>query len=192
MLYDEPTSALDPEMIKEVLDVIQALSREGMTSVIVTHEMAFARRIADRVMFVDGGRIVDNALTADFLWRRDKSPRSKLSGTDSLSLKACADRSVACSRRSARRADHVQERLSAFVFRDRHRALERGWQRRWILHTFAVTARGLADPLERRELVEVNERRPVAPRRSPASVHGEGRALDRSPHAVVHDDEEHR
>jgi len=66
MLYDEPTSALDPEMIKEVLDVIQALSREGMTSVIVTHEMAFARRIADRVMFMDGGRIVDNALTADF------------------------------------------------------------------------------------------------------------------------------
>jgi polar amino acid transport system ATP-binding protein len=66
MLYDEPTSALDPEMIKEVLDVIQALSREGMTSVIVTHEMAFARRVADRVMFMDGGRIVDNALTVNF------------------------------------------------------------------------------------------------------------------------------
>ena len=66
MFYDEPTSALDPEMIKEVLDVIQALSREGMTSMIVTHEMAFARRVADRVMFMDGGRIVDNAPTADF------------------------------------------------------------------------------------------------------------------------------
>jgi len=66
MLYDEPTSALDPEMIKEVLDVIQTLSREGMTSVVVTHEMAFARRVADRVMFMDGGRLVDNAPTAAF------------------------------------------------------------------------------------------------------------------------------
>jgi polar amino acid transport system ATP-binding protein len=66
MLYDEPTSALDPEMIKEVLDVIQALSREGMTSMIVTHEMAFARRVADRVLFMDGGRIVDDLATPDF------------------------------------------------------------------------------------------------------------------------------
>jgi polar amino acid transport system ATP-binding protein len=66
MLYDEPTSALDPEMIKEVLDVIQELSREGMTSVVVTHEMAFARRVADRVVFMEAGCIVDDAPTADF------------------------------------------------------------------------------------------------------------------------------
>src|SRR5262245_57608005 len=63
MLYDEPTSALDPEMMTEVLDVIQELSREGMTGIIVTHEMAFARRVSDRVVFMEQGRIVDNALT---------------------------------------------------------------------------------------------------------------------------------
>jgi polar amino acid transport system ATP-binding protein len=66
MLYDEPTSALDPEMIKEVLDVIQDLSREGMTSVVVTHEMAFARRVADRVVFMESGYIVDDAPKSDF------------------------------------------------------------------------------------------------------------------------------
>ena len=66
MLYDEPTSALDPEMIKEVLDVIQDLSREGITGMVVTHEMAFARRIADRVLFMDAGQIVDDAPSADF------------------------------------------------------------------------------------------------------------------------------
>jgi polar amino acid transport system ATP-binding protein len=66
MLYDEPTSALDPEMIKEVLDVIQDLSREGMTSVVVTHEMAFARRVADHVVFMESGYIVDDAPKSDF------------------------------------------------------------------------------------------------------------------------------
>jgi polar amino acid transport system ATP-binding protein len=66
MLYDEPTSALDPEMIKEVLDVIQDLSREGMTSVVVTHEMAFARRVADRVVFMESGNVVDDAPTSKF------------------------------------------------------------------------------------------------------------------------------
>ncbi|HEX2242586.1 MAG TPA: amino acid ABC transporter ATP-binding protein [Gammaproteobacteria bacterium] len=59
MLFDEPTSALDPEMIKEVLDVIGALAREGMTMVVVTHEMGFARRVADRIVFMDGGKIVE-------------------------------------------------------------------------------------------------------------------------------------
>ena len=76
MLYDEPTSALDPEMIREVLDVIQDLSREGMTGIVVTHEMAFARRVSDRVVFMDDGQIVDNALTADFFQGRS-SERSK-------------------------------------------------------------------------------------------------------------------
>ncbi|WP_108663685.1 amino acid ABC transporter ATP-binding protein [Acuticoccus kandeliae] len=61
VLYDEPTSALDPEMIREVLDVMTALSAEGMTSVVVTHEMGFARRAADRIIFMDGGRIVETA-----------------------------------------------------------------------------------------------------------------------------------
>ena len=59
MLFDEPTSALDPEMIKEVLDVMRGLAEDGMTMVVVTHEMGFARRVADRVVFMDGGRIVE-------------------------------------------------------------------------------------------------------------------------------------
>jgi polar amino acid transport system ATP-binding protein len=61
MLFDEPTSALDPEMINEVLDVMTALARDGMTMVVVTHEMGFARRAANRVVFMDGGRIVESA-----------------------------------------------------------------------------------------------------------------------------------
>jgi polar amino acid transport system ATP-binding protein len=59
MLFDEPTSALDPEMIQEVLEVMMELAREGMTMVVVTHEMGFARRVADRVVFMDAGRIVE-------------------------------------------------------------------------------------------------------------------------------------
>ncbi len=66
MLFDEPTSALDPEMIKEVLDVIVELAGEGMTMMVVTHEMGFARRVADRVVFMDGGRIVEDRPTQDF------------------------------------------------------------------------------------------------------------------------------
>jgi general L-amino acid transport system ATP-binding protein len=66
MLFDEPTSALDPEMIKEVLDVMVELAREGMTMMVVTHEMGFARTVADRVVFMDGGRIVEAAPPADF------------------------------------------------------------------------------------------------------------------------------
>lgn len=61
MLFDEPTSALDPEMIGEVLDVMKALAREGMTMVVVTHEMGFAREVADRIIFMDQGRIVEEA-----------------------------------------------------------------------------------------------------------------------------------
>jgi len=61
MLFDEPTSALDPEMVKEVLDVMVELAGDGMTMLCVTHEMAFARRIADRVIFMDGGQIVEQA-----------------------------------------------------------------------------------------------------------------------------------
>jgi ABC-type Fe3+/spermidine/putrescine transport system ATPase subunit len=61
MLFDEPTSALDPEMINEVLEVMVGLARDGMTMVVVTHEMGFARRAANRVVFMDGGRIVESA-----------------------------------------------------------------------------------------------------------------------------------
>ncbi|MFD2182449.1 amino acid ABC transporter ATP-binding protein [Rhodoplanes azumiensis] len=66
MLFDEPTSALDPEMINEVLDVMTALARDGMTMVVVTHEMGFARKVADRVVFMDEGRIVEDRPAAEF------------------------------------------------------------------------------------------------------------------------------
>jgi polar amino acid transport system ATP-binding protein len=66
MLFDEPTSALDPEMIKEVLDVMRALAHEGMTMVVVTHEMGFAREVAHRVAFIDDGRVIEIAPPAVF------------------------------------------------------------------------------------------------------------------------------
>jgi polar amino acid transport system ATP-binding protein len=69
MLFDEPTSALDPEMINEVLDVMVALAREGMTMLVVTHEMGFARKVAHRVVFMDEGRIVEQAAPDGFFER---------------------------------------------------------------------------------------------------------------------------
>jgi len=77
MLFDEPTSALDPEMIKEVLDVMVELAREGMTMMVVTHEMGFARTVADRVVFMDGGRVVEAAPPAEF-FSAPKTDRAKL------------------------------------------------------------------------------------------------------------------
>ncbi len=76
MLFDEPTSALDPEMVGEVLDLIKQLAHEGMTMVIVTHEMGFAREVADRVLFMDGGRIAEEASPAE-LFGAPKHPRTK-------------------------------------------------------------------------------------------------------------------
>ena len=76
MLFDEPTSALDPEMINEVLDVMTALAQDGMTMVVVTHEMGFARRVADRVVFMEQGRIVEDAAKQDF-FARPRSPRAQ-------------------------------------------------------------------------------------------------------------------
>ena len=76
MLFDEPTSALDPEMINEVLDVMISLVRDGMTMVVVTHEMGFARRAANRVVFMDGGRIVETADPETF-FTRPTSERAK-------------------------------------------------------------------------------------------------------------------
>jgi glutamate transport system ATP-binding protein len=72
MLFDEPTSALDPEMINEVLDVMTSLARDGMTMIVVTHEMGFARKAADRVIFMDGGQIVEEATPEEFF----TNPRS--------------------------------------------------------------------------------------------------------------------
>ena len=74
MLFDEPTSALDPEMVNEVLDVIKALALRGMTMVIVTHEMGFAREVADRVAFMDGGRILEQGTPGE-LFGNPKEPR---------------------------------------------------------------------------------------------------------------------
>ena len=73
MLFDEPTSALDPEMINEVLDVMVGLAREGMTMMVVTHEMGFARKVADRVVFMEAGEILEDAKKDDFFG----SPRSE-------------------------------------------------------------------------------------------------------------------
>jgi general L-amino acid transport system ATP-binding protein len=77
MLFDEPTSALDPEMIKEVLDVMVELARSGMTMLVVTHEMGFARSVADRVVFMDRGEIVEEAPPGQF-FNNPRSPRTKL------------------------------------------------------------------------------------------------------------------
>jgi len=73
MLFDEPTSALDPEMIQEVLDVMVGLARDGMTMMVVTHEMGFARKVADRMIFMDQGRIVEDAPKEEFFGK----PRSE-------------------------------------------------------------------------------------------------------------------
>jgi polar amino acid transport system ATP-binding protein len=76
MLFDEPTSALDPEMVGEVLQVMKALARDGMTMVVVTHEMGFAREVADRVLFMDAGRILERATPEEF-FNRPQHPRAQ-------------------------------------------------------------------------------------------------------------------
>ncbi len=75
MLFDEPTSALDPEMVGEVLELIKELAQEGMTMVIVTHEMGFAKEVATRVLFMDGGQIAEDAPPEQF-FASPKNPRS--------------------------------------------------------------------------------------------------------------------
>jgi glutamate/aspartate transport system ATP-binding protein len=77
MLFDEPTSALDPEMVNEVLDVMVALAKEGMTMMVVTHEMGFARKVAHRVIFMDQGRIVEDA-SKDNFFGQPRSERAQL------------------------------------------------------------------------------------------------------------------
>lgn len=76
MLFDEPTSALDPEMVKEVLEVMKSLAHTGMTMLIVTHEMGFAKEVADRVLFLDGGLLVEESAPEDF-FSNPKSQRAK-------------------------------------------------------------------------------------------------------------------
>ncbi len=77
MLFDEPTSALDPEMIKEVLDVMRGLARSGMTMIVVTHEMGFAKEVSDRIVFFDDGQIVEQASPTEF-FTHPKEERTKL------------------------------------------------------------------------------------------------------------------
>lgn len=77
MLFDEPTSALDPEMIKEVLDVMRELARSGMTMIVITHEMGFAKEVADRIIFFDEGKIVEEN-TPDEFFKNPKHERTKL------------------------------------------------------------------------------------------------------------------
>ena len=76
MLFDEPTSALDPEMVGEVLDVMKELARDGMTMVVVTHEMGFAREVGTRMLFIDEGKILEDG-TPDSFFTCPKNPRAK-------------------------------------------------------------------------------------------------------------------
>ena len=76
MLFDEPTSSLDPEMVREVLDVMKSLANSGITMVVVTHEVGFAREVADRIVFMDGGVIVEEATPEEF-FQNPKEERTK-------------------------------------------------------------------------------------------------------------------
>ena len=90
MLFDEPTSALDPELVGEVLDVMKELTREGMTMIIVTHEMKFAMEVADRVIFLDQGRIVeDGPPTSLFTAPQHERTKTFLTRSHALSLRRC-------------------------------------------------------------------------------------------------------
>ena len=77
MLFDEPTSALDPEMVGEVLDLMRSLARDGMTMAVVTHEMGFAREVADRIIFMDGGAILEQNTPSE-LFDNPQNPRTQL------------------------------------------------------------------------------------------------------------------
>jgi ABC-type polar amino acid transport system ATPase subunit len=76
MMFDEPTSALDPEMIQEVLEVMAGLSKDGMTMLVASHEMGFAREVADEIIFMDGGRIIERGAGEEF-FTNPKSRRTK-------------------------------------------------------------------------------------------------------------------
>lgn len=76
MLFDEPTSALDPEMVGEVLGVMKSLAKDGMTMVVVTHEMGFAKEVGDRILFMDDGRIIEEG-TPEEIFQNPKNSRTK-------------------------------------------------------------------------------------------------------------------
>src|SRR3712207_5964830 len=76
MLFDQPTSALDPEMVREVLDVMRSLAKSGMTMVVVTHEVGFAREVADRIVLMDGGVVVEEAVPTEF-FQHPKEERTR-------------------------------------------------------------------------------------------------------------------
>ncbi len=98
MLFDEPTSALDPEMINEVLDTMKDLAREGMTMIVVTHEMGFAREVADRVVFMADGQIVEVGTPEHFFTEPDRSPHQACSSARSCKrqILSASDRVSAC------------------------------------------------------------------------------------------------
>ena len=102
ILFDEPTSALDPEMVNEVLDVMVGLARQGMTMIVVTHEMGFARKAANRVVFMSDGQIVEEADPGDLLHRRQEQPRQGLPEQD-------PDPLIEPSTRAQRRARPTEE-----------------------------------------------------------------------------------
>ncbi|MGW7539106.1 amino acid ABC transporter ATP-binding protein [Amycolatopsis sp. NPDC054798] len=77
MLFDEPTSALDPEVVQDVLDIMSELAKDGMTMLVVTHEMGFARKVADRVVFVDGGKIAADLPPSEFFSAGNENPRAR-------------------------------------------------------------------------------------------------------------------
>ncbi|GAA1024752.1 MULTISPECIES: amino acid ABC transporter ATP-binding protein [Amycolatopsis] len=77
MLFDEPTSALDPEVVQDVLDIMSELAKDGMTMLVVTHEMGFARKVADRVVFVDGGKIAADLPPSEFFSESNENPRAQ-------------------------------------------------------------------------------------------------------------------
>ena len=116
MLFDEPTSALDPEMINEVLDVMVGLAQEGMTMMVVTHEMGFARKVADRIIFMDHGRIVEDSPTEEFFTAAALGAGARIPGQDHP-LTRCmqcpsADRLRWCRQASMRRRICVEGRRS--------------------------------------------------------------------------------
>ena len=92
MLFDEPTSALDPEMIKEVLDVMKDLARGGMTMIVVTHEMGFAREVADRIIFMESGEIVETGTPRALLHLARRGPHQAVPLPDPLILVRRSDR----------------------------------------------------------------------------------------------------
>ena len=110
MLFDEPTSALDPEMIREVLDVMRDLARSGMTMVVVTHEMGFAREVCDRLVFIDGGRIVEEAPPEEFFTALAASGRASSSTRSSTTKGECTRVRTERTRRLLMAAGHDRAR----------------------------------------------------------------------------------